>query len=57
MNNLIYNPSQTPLSAVYFEDSAGRGATLSVLKGNVLIPGPTTPGHKGYVPAEYSGRR
>ena len=53
VNNLIYNPSQTPFSGVLFADFSHQGATLSVLKGNVLIAGPTTPGNNGYVPAEY----
>jgi hypothetical protein len=53
VNNLIYNPSQTPLSAIFFEDAAQAGPLLSVVHGNVLIPGPTTPGYNGYVPAEF----
>jgi hypothetical protein len=54
VNNLIYNPSQTPLSSIYFHDSANQGPSLSVVQGNVLIPGPTTPFHNGYVPREYA---
>ena len=54
VNNLIYNPSQTPLSTFFYEDIAKMGPHLSVAIGNVLIPGPTTPGHNGYVPREYS---
>jgi hypothetical protein len=54
VNNLIYNPSQTPLSSIYYADSAHQGASLSVVRGNVLIPGPTTPGHNGYVPREFA---
>jgi hypothetical protein len=53
VNNLIYNPSQTPLSTFFYEDIAKMGPHLSVAIGNVLIPGPTTPGHNGYVAAEY----
>jgi hypothetical protein len=53
VNNLIYNPSQTPLSAIFFEDAAQAGPLRSVVHGNVLIPGPTTPGYNGYVPAEF----
>ena len=54
VNNLIYNPSFTPLSAIYYHDIGGQGPSLSVVQGNVLIPGPTTPFHNGYVPAEYA---
>jgi hypothetical protein len=53
INNLIYNPSQTPLSAIYYEDSNQAGPVLSVVKGNLLIPGPTTPGYGGYVAREF----
>ena len=53
VNNLIYNPSQTPLSAIYYQDGHQAGPLLSVAKGNLLIPGPTTPGYGGYVPFEY----
>jgi hypothetical protein len=53
VNNLIYNPSQTPLSAIYYEDGNQAGPMLSVVKGNLLIPGPTTPGYGGYVATEY----
>jgi hypothetical protein len=53
VNNLVYNPSQTPLSAVLFADPNREGTTFSVLKGNILIAGPTTPGNNGYVPPEY----
>jgi hypothetical protein len=54
VNNLIYNPSQAPLSSIYYEDILGLGPTYSVVQGNVLIPGPTTPGHGAYVPLEYA---
>ena len=50
---MIYNPSLTPLSGVLFADPLHEGATFSVLQGNVLIAGPTTPGNNGYVPPEY----
>jgi hypothetical protein len=53
VNNLIYNPSQTPLSIFFYEDANKAGPLLSVVKSNVLIPGPTTPGYNGYVPPEY----
>jgi hypothetical protein len=53
VNNLIYNPSLMPLSAIYFANAWNEGPTLSVLKGNVMIAGPTTPGHNGYTPPEY----
>jgi hypothetical protein len=53
VNNLIYNPSQTPLSSIYYQDAGKMGPHLSVVVGNVLIPGPTTPGHNGYVAREY----
>ena len=53
VNNLIYNPSQTPLSAFFYQDAAGAGPARSVVKGNVLLPGPTTPGHNGYEAPEY----
>ena len=54
MNNLIYNPSQTPFSSIYYEDINGQGPSLSVVQGNLLIPGPTTPGNNGYVPREFA---
>src|SRR5688572_6361126 len=54
VNNLIYNPSQTPLSVIFYQDGNHSGPLLSVVRGNLLIPGPTTPGHNGYIPAEYS---
>jgi hypothetical protein len=53
VNNLIYNPSQAPSSAIYMVDVIGSGAIVSVVTGNVLVPGPTTPGRNGYVPSEY----
>lgn len=53
VNNMIYNPSQTPLSGVLFADPVHEGATFSVLQSNVLVAGPTTPGNNGYVPPEY----
>jgi hypothetical protein len=53
VNNLIYNPSLTPLSSITYHDGDFSGPSLSVVQGNVLIPGPTTPGHNGYVPPEY----
>jgi hypothetical protein len=53
VNNLIYNPSLTPLSSIAYHDGDHSGPSLSVVKGNVLIAGATTPGHNGYVPPEY----
>jgi hypothetical protein len=53
VNNLIYNPSLTPYSSIYYENHYGLGPSLSVAYGNLLIAGPTTPGHNGYVPPEY----
>ena len=53
VNNMIYNPSLTPWAGVLFADPLQEGATFSVLQGNVLVAGPTTPGHNGYVPPEY----
>jgi hypothetical protein len=53
VNNLVYNPSLTPLSSITYHDGDFSGPSLSVVQGNVLIPGPTTPGHQGYVPPEY----
>jgi hypothetical protein len=53
VNNLIYNPSQTPLSTFFYQDANKAGPLFSVVQGNVLIPGPTTPGHNGYVAREY----
>jgi hypothetical protein len=50
---MIYNPSLAPMSGVYFVNPYGHGATFSVLQGNVMIAGPTTPGNNAYVPAEY----
>ena len=53
VNNLIYNPSQSPLSGIYFQDAGERGPLLSVVQGNLLIPGPTTPGYNGFVAREF----
>jgi hypothetical protein len=53
VNNLIFNPSQTPMSALFYSDPTGQGPFLSVAQGNILIPGSTTPGTDGYVPPEY----
>jgi hypothetical protein len=53
VNNMIYNPSLTPMSGVLFVNPYGQGATFSVLQGNVMIAGPTTPGNNGYVAPEY----
>jgi hypothetical protein len=53
MNNLYYNPSQTPMSTIMYEDFVGQGAIRSIVKGNLLVPGPTTPGNNGYVAPEY----
>jgi hypothetical protein len=53
VNNLIYNPSQTPLSAILYEDGNNVGPAYSMVLGNVLRAGPTTPGYNGYRPAEY----
>jgi hypothetical protein len=53
VNNLVYNPSQTPLSAFYYQDFGNMGPHTSVAQSNLLIPGPTTPGHNGYVAREY----
>jgi hypothetical protein len=54
VNNLIYNPSQTPMSTFWYTDANKAGPLYSVAQGNVLIPGPTTPGNNGYVPREYA---
>lgn len=48
VNNLIYNPSQTPYSGIHFSDGYRKGALLTVSKGNLLLAGPTTPGQPGY---------
>ena len=53
VNNMIYNPSLTPMSGVFFVNPQHESATFSVLQGNVMIAGPTTPGNNGYVPAGY----
>jgi hypothetical protein len=53
VNNVIYNPSLTPLSVFFYHDANKAGPLFSVVQGNVLIPGPTTPGHNGYVAPEY----
>jgi hypothetical protein len=53
VNNLIYNPSQAVIGAIFFQDVRGDGPTLSVVHGNLLIAGPTTPGHRGFVSPEY----
>lgn len=49
VNNLIYNPSLQPISAIFFSDDYGRGPATAVVKGNLMVAGPTTPGNKGYV--------
>ncbi len=53
VNNLIYNPSLVPISAIFFSDDYNRGGANAVVVGNSMIPGPTTPGYKGYVPRFY----
>jgi hypothetical protein len=53
VNNFIYNPSLTPLSAISYHDGHNAGPLQSVAQSNVMVPGPTTPGHNGYVPPEY----
>jgi len=53
VNNLIYNPSLTPISAIDFSDGFYRGPAQAVVANNYLIPGPTTPGYNGYVPRFY----
>jgi hypothetical protein len=53
VNNLIYNPSITPMSAIHVSDGFFRGPTTAVVANNVLIPGATTPGYNGYVPRFY----
>jgi hypothetical protein len=50
VNNLIYNPSLQPISGIFFSDDYTRGPAKAVVKGNLMIPGPTTPGYNGYVP-------
>ena len=57
VNNMIYNPSLTPMSAVLFSNPFHGGPTQSVVQGNVLVAGPTTPGNNGYVPPEFRKRR
>ena len=52
VNNMIYNPSLTPMAGVLFSDPLDEGPTFSVLQGNLLVAGPTTPGNNGYVPPE-----
>jgi hypothetical protein len=53
VNNLIYNPSQTPMSGIVFQDTGRVGPALSTLKANVMIAGPTTPGNNGYKANEF----
>jgi hypothetical protein len=53
VNNLIYNPSLPQQSAIFFHDAYKKGALQAVVKGNLLIPGPTTPGYRGYVPLRH----
>jgi len=53
VNNLIYNPSLQPISAINFSDGFNKGGAQAVVKGNLLLPGPTTPGYNGYVPRWY----
>lgn len=48
VNNLIYNPSQTPQSGLFISDGYKRGPSLTVAAGNLMIAGPTTPGFNGY---------
>jgi hypothetical protein len=53
-NNVFYNPSQVPLGTIFFEQEVtGKGPLLSIVAGNILIPGPTTPGYLGYVDQDY----
>jgi len=48
VNNLIYNPSLQPISAIHFSDGFHKGGAQAVIMSNLLIPGPTTPGYGGY---------
>ena len=57
INNLVYNPSLIPQSAIYWTNGYGAGVSRTVAKGNLLIPGPTTPGHNGFVPLVYPEER
>lgn len=57
VNNMIYNPSLIPWSAIFYADGWNEGPLYSVAANNLLVPGPTTPGHNGYVPIEYPEER
>jgi hypothetical protein len=57
VNNLVYNPSLIPQSAIYWTNGFNVGPSLTVAKGNLLIAGPTTPSHNGYVPPIYPEER
>jgi hypothetical protein len=53
VNNVVYNPSLTPLGALHVGDWYHRGQTQVAALGNVMIAGPTTPGNNGYVAKYY----
>ena len=57
INNLVYNPSLIPQSTIYWTNGFNVGPSLTVAKGNLLLAGPTTPGHNGYVPRWYPQER
>src|SRR5688572_21752172 len=52
VNNLIYNPSQTPLSVIFYQDGNHSGPLLSVVRGNLLISGT----HNSWPQRIHSGR-
>jgi hypothetical protein len=54
VNNVVYNPSLTPLGALHVGDWYHRGPTQVAALGNLMIAGPTTPGNNGYVAKYYA---
>jgi hypothetical protein len=54
VNNLIYNPSLTIMAGLYWTNGYNHGPSFTVARGNLLIPGPTTPGHNGFVAPMYA---
>lgn len=52
VNNLVFNPSLAASPGIGFSNPLNWGATRSVVVGNVLVPGATTPFHNGYIPPD-----
>jgi hypothetical protein len=52
-NNLYYNPSLAALGTIFLTNTNGKGGLQTLVVGNLLKPGPTTPGHMGYVAPDF----